>query len=309
MKFELVYNLDDDFKNIMLSKLESLGIKRVGSDEDIEMTLLNAARKQIETRARQVLLSDVLQNCPDSLKADLEAVLLKAQKGEDLSPYLPKDAKKWDYLDGLLNDWGIHHLHFFPKEARSQDSDYLLFARVTPDKFYAIAVTAHRKWTDPELIEILKRNWPETVHVINQGAVTEEQKTKIRQLNLQQKRTPQEYAQLRNAGIMSLVVTDDGSLIMPTLGINSKKHANEDALLSLQLERTLKFLKEIVPKELPGLLQKICTLPPTGSIRLKMVDIDTTFAVLLIEDGNALRLSWLQHGSEYRLAAEVFPNI
>lgn len=308
MAFELVYDLDTDFKTVMRSNLHSIGVKRVGNDKDIAMTFLNVARKHIEPRPRQVLRSDVLSNCcPDSLQADLERLLLRAQHGEDLSSYLPKDAKKWDYLDGLLNDWGIHHLHFFSKEARSHDTNYLLFARVTHDQFYAITVTGHRNWSDPELVEILKRNWPATVHVINQGAKTEEQKAEIRRLNLQQRKTPHEHEQLRKAGIMSFVVTDDGSLTMPTSGINSKGQSNADVMLALQLERTLKFLKQIVPYELPSLLQKACATQLIGSVSLKMVAIDTTSADFQLEDGSTFRLTWPFIGDKMRLTMEVFP--
>ncbi len=308
MAFELVYDLDADFKGAMRSNLQAIGVKRVGKDEDIEMTFLNAERKHIAANPRQVLRSDVLMNCPESIQSDLEVLLLKAERGEDLSEYLPRDAKKWDYLDGLLNDWGIHHLHFYSKSARSQDTNFLLLARVTAETFHAITVTGHRKWTDPELIEILKRNWPETIHVINQGAVSAEQQAEIRRLNLQQRISAHEHEQLRKAGIMSSVVTEDGSLTMPTLGINSKGHSNEDAIRSLQLNRTLKFLKQILPNELPSLLQKARREPLSGSINLKMVAMDAASADFQVDDGARFRLSWPLVGDKIRLTMEVFPS-
>lgn len=68
----------------------------------------------------------------------------------------------------MLNDWGIYHLHLGTTIQSDgfveQDNDELLFARITPTKFYLINVMKHGDWERKLIVEILHSNWPETIN-------------------------------------------------------------------------------------------------------------------------------------------------
>ena len=62
--------------------------------------------------------------------------------GADLRPYLSRDIikkRKPDKNDGLLNSWGIQHLHF-----RTGGTGHLLFCRITSANVFALQVLPQR---------------------------------------------------------------------------------------------------------------------------------------------------------------------
>ena len=90
------------------------------------------------------------------------------------SPYLSRHIakrKRPDRNDGLLNSWGIQHLHF-----RREGTDHLLFCIIADDDVYLIQVLPHveEQWVNTHLIQILHDNWPETIARANHNLMKPE---------------------------------------------------------------------------------------------------------------------------------------
>ena len=72
------------------------------------------------------------------------------------------------FLDMLLNDWGIHHLHIssvVEADGFVKRDDHLLLVSFKPDAAYLIDVMVHRdmtdhKWVRHHLLEVLASEWP-----------------------------------------------------------------------------------------------------------------------------------------------------
>ncbi len=128
----------------------------------------------ISPRPRQIYRSAEL-NCPPGLQAGLDTVTEKLKQGEDVKPHLhTRIATDPDYYDGLLDDWGIHHLHLGTKvwkDGFMARTNEVLFVRVTDDAAYVLQVLPHKNaidpdlgnWVNSELLKIIHRNWPDSI--------------------------------------------------------------------------------------------------------------------------------------------------
>ena len=125
----------------------------------------------------------------------MEQLQRKVTDGEDLRQHLSKGHARLGTLDGLLNEWGVHHLHLGTAPS-SRDpslierSGPVLFARITADDFYAINVYTHGDWEQTSVLESLHHNWPSTIksyriHGIQGEPLTEEQRRNLRKVNMQ----------------------------------------------------------------------------------------------------------------------------
>jgi hypothetical protein len=124
----------------------------------------NWACRLIPPRPRQVTIEPSLTTDPrwKALAADTNALLERASRGGDLSPYLSlrafrngftsassstaKSADKWEDKDFLLITMGYHHLHLshlIEAAGHVKRTDDVLFAQVTRDRFNAIGFFDH----------------------------------------------------------------------------------------------------------------------------------------------------------------------
>jgi len=181
-------------------------------DDEIEMMSFNLGKRRIRSCRRQVFIAKGF-TCPEEHKEVLERIKETVQTGVPLTPYQSKAVlEKPSAKDGLLFDWDIHHLHL----GKTMDSDGfvartkdLLFVRVTNTAVFFLSVGSHGDWGEIELLEIIHRNWPETiVHqkmkelVIEPGGVAP---------------TSDEIVKLRK-GIYMLSVLSDGTAYSPPGG-------------------------------------------------------------------------------------------
>ncbi|HZU64031.1 MAG TPA: hypothetical protein VFF98_10135 [Novosphingobium sp.] len=127
-------------------------------------------------------------------RAGYELVCERLASGGDLEPYLSRRVDRlWRPplperagkphpvlpLDGLLNDWGLHHLHLIAAHGRhrrhdAEDTPVLILA-VRAGAAWLVDIVEHgighaAVWTDIALVETVLRNWPEAglVHVLKQ---------------------------------------------------------------------------------------------------------------------------------------------
>ncbi len=164
------------------------------SDDDVLIAYFDALRRRPATRPRKIWMADDFV-CPAEYQGGWEQLQRKITDWEDLRPHLSKGHARLSTLDGLLNEWNVHHLHL-GTAASSRDSSLIersgpvLFARITGDDFYAINVYTHGDWEQTSVLESLHRNWPDTIKSyrirgIQGEPLTDEQRRNLRKGNMQ----------------------------------------------------------------------------------------------------------------------------
>jgi hypothetical protein len=136
--------------------------------DNLTLTFLNAIRRRVEARPRRVHESRELQ-VPSEYRVQYDELKQFIIDGKDLLPYLSKKVSNPTEKDLLLNDWGVHHLHFSPNPKRTKDKDKeILFVRFTNEEAYIIQAFPHGAdhpytWVNKQLVEIMHSNWPEAI--------------------------------------------------------------------------------------------------------------------------------------------------
>lgn len=121
----------------------------------------NWAIRYIAPRPREVIVELTAKSDPrwSSLAEAIQPLLVKIEKGEDLTPYLSlqphtrgftpaaslqePDVDRWADKDMLLNVMGYHHLHLDAAPTNKMRSDDMLFAYVTRDTFTVVGIFNH----------------------------------------------------------------------------------------------------------------------------------------------------------------------
>jgi hypothetical protein len=152
----------DDWKKILDKKLAACGLQydQSCSLEDNTIRYLNADRRIPRSARRTIHESKELRIPPEYL-ADYSGLKKLMSEGGDLTPYLSRDIqrkKRADKSDGLLNAWGIQHLHFRPNGTGD-----VLFVKITEADVFVITALPHdpKVWVDTSLLQVLHENWPE----------------------------------------------------------------------------------------------------------------------------------------------------
>ena len=126
----------------------------------------NLKRRKISAIPRTILESEEF-NCPSDLQSGLDIVRERILNGQDLTPHLSIKLHKLDYNDSLLNDWGIYHLHLglsLEPDGFVSRTNQVLFARFDQNFAYFITVIEHGQWSNQEFVQIIHRNWPDSVY-------------------------------------------------------------------------------------------------------------------------------------------------
>src|ERR1022692_460676 len=165
-------NLTVDFRGDWAEFLRQQGMAICGLNYDHSRTLeentmryLNAHRRIPITAPRAVLESREL-SVPQEYEADYVALRSLISSGGDLKPYLSRDIikkKRPDKNDGLLNAWGIQHLHFRPWP---ESTAHILLCKITDTDVFVVQALPHDHdvWVDTSLLQILHDNWPEEIN-------------------------------------------------------------------------------------------------------------------------------------------------
>lgn len=182
----------NDLKNIIISNLEFMGFSLPKNKELAHLMLCykNIGNKHIVHRKRRISFSKEI-----SINEDLKLftdVINKVKNGDDINCFLSKRIRCLEYQDKLLNDWGIHHLHYQRKRA-----DQLLFVMLSDDHAYFIDIMPHENykkrpnevtWTNSRLIQIVHSNWPDLltfykINGVDKDTITDQERRTLRQLN------------------------------------------------------------------------------------------------------------------------------
>jgi len=138
--------------------------------------LFNLKFKMISQKVRNVHYSSELRSktLTEPYVSVLKEIEEKFKNGDDLNPYLSRHAFDPEFQDGLLNDWGIHHLHLNNRKDNEIDYLYstsgcLLFVAVGETDVYFLETRPHNEsyrsspeyplWVRNEFLKIIKNNW------------------------------------------------------------------------------------------------------------------------------------------------------
>ncbi|MGD8189059.1 hypothetical protein ACQCN2_03560 [Brevibacillus ginsengisoli] len=160
-----------DLKEVLIDIFKQYEIN-IPRDQEVDNLLtcyLNLKSKLVVPFPRKVKISHDLniKNLPIPFKQAYDFIKHKFETGQEVNPHLSKGIFNIEKSDGLLVDWGIHHLHLETQKDNEKSyfynrSDYLLFFMLSGREVYFIQVLPHKQkhlWGYKELLRIVKRNW------------------------------------------------------------------------------------------------------------------------------------------------------
>ena len=244
-------NLYRDVADALRNEMASGGydIAPVKDNDDAAIRLYaKLGRRLIESRARQILKASNFD--PSNHESALAKLEYAIQSGDSLSPYMSKTIVDAKADDSLLDNWRIYHFHLGTElEDGGQfirRTGEILLCRVDDSFAYFIAVLPHGRnvsapWYRKELIEIIHKNWPESIgHALAPGVT-----------GLHPKLNDQEVAELRKSGNITLPLEmSDGTVYMPpgvgnTLGLVATDGSSvHDTRFADEIHRLAKLVEE-----------------------------------------------------------------
>ncbi|QQL44423.1 hypothetical protein [Sulfuriroseicoccus oceanibius] len=232
----------DDWIEILRGRLAELGytIPANSTHEDISILYFNALRRRIQPAPRTVHRSAEF-SCPSELQAGLEDLEAKIVGGDDLTPHLSRGLKKAGKQDDMLNDWGVYHLHLgtsIEGDGFAERTGPVLFALVTTSSLYEIQVYPHGNWSNREVVEIIHKNWPDTIERYRLKGV----------IDIAHNPTSEDVKLLRDAHVNTSLKMDDGAIYMSIGGGMMSDGTGSDVLMQadwhaktvVDLERSIK---------------------------------------------------------------------
>lgn len=213
-------DFEADLTRIFRSQFDELGISYdPGLDfGELVVRYLEMVNRRISELPRQVRFSDEIHTSlgelsatglatPPERKKKMEAwravffLSHRFAEGKNVNGFLSKRiayATGPKSKDGLLWDFGMHHLHLSTELTESgfvERSDYLLFVIVTDETAYFVDVRPHRDsqglvWVRQDLLRIVQSNWPELIEpnvlkgILPGTPVSDEERKALRKSNM-----------------------------------------------------------------------------------------------------------------------------
>lgn len=175
-------------------------------------------------------------------------LLLKAQTGGNINPYLSKSLLKGGFEDQFFNDFQIYHLHLGLQYSNSfaERTGDLAFAFITLNEIFFIDVLQHNEdllWYRQELLRTIHRERPELIqnfrlnNVIPTQIINDEDRKK-----------------LRSAHINTPIIIGDCCYMSPGMGITSAGTSGEVSHqqnnVENSIDRDLIYLKDRITTQL-----------------------------------------------------------
>jgi hypothetical protein len=229
-------NFKNDWKEFLSSKLTEIGFQYDNqvSLKDNTIRYFKIKRRIISNKPRAIDESKELHVPSEHSKAYLDLKKIISQGG-DIRPYFSRKIKNADNNDLLLNEWGIHHLHFLP-----EGTEDILFVRFTDKDAFIIQALPHGHdhpdvWVNTMLIDIINKNWPEG-------------KAQYNVINIQgEELNAKERVNLRNKHYNVAVKVSDGkSYAVPGGGIMASGDCVSDIVSCDELFAKLSYWEELV---------------------------------------------------------------
>jgi hypothetical protein len=232
-----------DFTNDWVQFLRDTGLPGCGltyddarTPHENTMRFLNANNRRIPSLKPRAVHESRGLVIPVSYRQDYESLVALIRDGGDLKPYLSRDILKKgrpDKNDGLLNAWGIQHLHFRPT-----GTDQLMFCMITDTDVFMIQTLPHNEknlWVDRQLLQIMHDNWPEQIV-----------KGKVNGLSRENHPTDKS-ATLRGLNANFLTTMDDGTIYLaPGGGMMASGDSQEDKMNCVKIFAELPYWQNTI---------------------------------------------------------------
>lgn len=195
-----------DWIDLMREKLsrEGLDTQKLNTDGEVEQAFFNFRWRLIPPTPRKVFKASGFW-CPPEYSAGLALLESRIVAGANLAPYLSRKLPRLDFKDGLLNDWGIHHLHLgteLDEKGRIEGTKEILFARFDQGAAYFLGIQGHDAWTRREFVQIIHDNWPKTI-----------EKSRLKSHHeVGEKFSDDEFATLRRKHVNTTIQVTDGAV-------------------------------------------------------------------------------------------------
>lgn len=246
--YDLKLDFHNDWENFLKMKLEESGYEVKEEKQEISYKYFNLCQRLIEATPRKVLISKEF-TVPKEYEEIIQLIIKKVEKGEDINSYLSTRILDIDYNDGLLNDWGIYHLHLGDalkrlKERKSgkkgtfiKRTGPLLFARFDRNNAYFINIMQHNDWSKRGIVKIIHDNWPESIERYLLNGITA----------VMPGFDDKAHGELRNSGVNLLVQVEEGIVYAPLGGgISSDGGSTAARITSDQYTRKVRNIEDIV---------------------------------------------------------------
>lgn len=128
--------------------------------------MFNILRNYITPKPRKVHIAKGLR-FPREYLTGVNRVIDEITNGVNLTPRCSrKQLSRQGYTDGMLLDWGIHHLHIGTGKISNGKSKglieggkYILFCYFHDNDAYLIGLYDHKSWTKTHVLEVVANNW------------------------------------------------------------------------------------------------------------------------------------------------------
>jgi hypothetical protein len=255
-----------DFENDWVQYLRNTGLPScdltyddVRTPHENTMRFLNANNRRIPAPKPRAIHESRELVIPARHRQDYESLLALIRDGGDLKPYLSRDILKKgrpDRNDGLLNAWGIQHLHF-----RTAGTNQLLFCMITDTNVFMIQIVPHNDkhlWVDRQLLQIMHDNWPEQIA-----------KGKVNGLS-QENHPADKSATLRGLNANFLTTMDDGTIYLaPGGGMMASGDSQEDKMDCVKIFRELPYWQTVIAQSVAN-IRVALELPASRKLVVRM---------------------------------------
>lgn len=168
-------DLFSDLETILKAEAFHRGFTLTGNEtvDDLLHILIQHEKKLISCRPRNVHESSGFKTKLDRLSGDYQTayatIRKKLESGVDVTGHLSRLIQKQDFVDLLLADWALHHIHLTDIKSNPSNhffdrSDQLAFAIVFQDDAFFVDIRPHSEqfvFARRELLEIVRNNWPQ----------------------------------------------------------------------------------------------------------------------------------------------------
>ena len=268
-------------------------------DADVFISFVDSLRRRPVAGPRKLWIGDNFR-CPPEHAQGWVLLQEKIVTGKDLFPHLSRGHLSLGTIDGLLNEWGVHHLHLGVISPRNDfgfvvRTGPVLFARITDRDFYAINVCDHGFWERLNILESLHRNWPDSIssyrlNGVNGEPLTEKERRRLRSLN----------------GHVATTVADGTVYTAIGGGVASSGISMEAVMCSDMLRSDVEQLQVAMQEQPEKFLPQLRTSGHAGQREIKAVLVGITckaFQVSFPDFGFlsviTLKGGWF-HGRQYR---------
>ncbi len=283
---EITINLYSDWLDLSIQEIETLKekgfkFKDCTSQMDSIHTYLDFQHKLIMPKPRSVEYSNEF-TCPLHLRNGFCSLERKIIYGDTLFPHLSRQISKASKQDGLLFDWGIHHLHLGVNQDKkypylAEGTEEILYVIFNRDTAYLLTIDTHNKFADIDLLRIVKKSFPFLID-----------KYKMKGIWPGETLTSERITKLRRAGVSPISEVDGDLYIPPGGGINRAGGSLTSIIKIQTILRCYKNAENIIKDEIVKFIESNShdfTLNTTV-ITLKMRALEDSQITVVCEEHN-----------------------